>query len=127
MAGDNYHRARTCIETALSIMEGFEVPLAAWRVHASTAELEKRLGDRFATLRDKFAEANPAINGTNHLSLAGALAPSDEPRRDGPSAVTAWRVLWCTLGRNGFRSTRPHGLRYSRVVVNGFVRTLASG
>jgi tetratricopeptide (TPR) repeat protein len=32
MAGGDHHRARTCLETALSTMEGFEVPLAAWRV-----------------------------------------------------------------------------------------------
>ena len=27
------HRAQSCIDRALAAMEGFEVPLAAWRVH----------------------------------------------------------------------------------------------
>ena len=29
------HRARNCIDRALAVMEGFEVPLASWRVHRS--------------------------------------------------------------------------------------------
>ncbi len=48
MAGGDRHRARTCIDKALSAMEGFEVPLAAWRVHASAAELERRQGNQRA-------------------------------------------------------------------------------
>ena len=43
MTQGDHLRARTCIDGALAAMEGFEVPLAAWRVHASAAELEKRL------------------------------------------------------------------------------------
>jgi hypothetical protein len=39
MAGGDHHRACTCIEKAPSAMEGFEVPLAAWRVHRSAADL----------------------------------------------------------------------------------------
>jgi hypothetical protein len=39
------HRAQECIGEALSTMNGFEVPLAAWRVHATAAELSERLGD----------------------------------------------------------------------------------
>ena len=29
----------------LSAMEGFEVPIAAWRVHATAAQLNERRGD----------------------------------------------------------------------------------
>lgn len=43
MTQGDHGRARTCIDGALAAMEGFEVPLAAWRVHASAAELERRL------------------------------------------------------------------------------------
>src|SRR4029077_18398245 len=53
MAGGDHHRASTCIDNALSAMEGFEVPLAAWRVHASAAELETRQGNRGGAERDR--------------------------------------------------------------------------
>ena len=39
MAQLDLDRARDCITKALSTMEGFEVPLADWRVHATAAEL----------------------------------------------------------------------------------------
>ena len=38
-------RAGKCITEALSAMEGFEVPLAAWRVHATAAELSDLQGN----------------------------------------------------------------------------------
>jgi hypothetical protein len=34
-------RAQDCIANGLSAMEGFEVPVAAWRVHATAFELYK--------------------------------------------------------------------------------------
>ena len=55
MAGGDHHRASTCIDNALSAMEGFEVPLAAWRVHASAAELETRRGNQRAAGRHRCA------------------------------------------------------------------------
>jgi len=34
------HRAQSCIDRALAAMEGFEVPLAAWRVHDVLGDAE---------------------------------------------------------------------------------------
>jgi hypothetical protein len=48
MAAGDDHRARTGIDKPQSAMEGFEVPLAGWRVHASAAELERRQGNQRA-------------------------------------------------------------------------------
>jgi len=45
LASLDSRRAQECIAEGLSTMNGFEVPLAAWRVHATAAELSKRLGD----------------------------------------------------------------------------------
>ena len=39
MAQRDLAHARDCIANALSTMEGFEVPLAGWRVHAIAAEV----------------------------------------------------------------------------------------
>jgi hypothetical protein len=45
LSENNACRAQECIATAVSTMDGFEVPLAHWRVHATAAELHQRIGD----------------------------------------------------------------------------------
>jgi tetratricopeptide (TPR) repeat protein len=45
MAVSEPERARDCITKALMAMDGFEVPLAEWRVHATAAELSEALGE----------------------------------------------------------------------------------
>ncbi len=45
LADDNPNRARECIAKAVSTMDGFEAPLAHWRVHATAAELHQRAGE----------------------------------------------------------------------------------
>jgi len=45
MAQGDFARAAQCIAKALTTMEGFEVPLADWRVHATAAALDDRLGN----------------------------------------------------------------------------------
>ena len=72
--GDNHHRARTCIERALSTMERYEVPLAAWRVHASTAELERRLGNQCAAGRHR------SLGRGTVLALAESLVDHERLR-----------------------------------------------
>ena len=73
MAAADDQRARACIQSALSTMEGFEVRLAAWRVHACAAELEGRLGDQRAARRHRAlsqATIRVLVNSlTDHESL----------------------------------------------------------
>src|SRR6202051_891311 len=45
MAENDLKYARICIAEALSRMEGYEVPLAAWRVYATAAESCERMRD----------------------------------------------------------------------------------
>jgi DNA-binding winged helix-turn-helix (wHTH) protein/tetratricopeptide (TPR) repeat protein len=45
MAVSEPERAQDCITKALTAMDGFEVPLAEWRVHATAAELSEALGE----------------------------------------------------------------------------------
>jgi hypothetical protein len=70
----DFNRAQNCIDQALSTMEGFEVPLAAWRVHGTAAELSARLGNNAA------AEQHRASSRATILRLADSL-PHDEPLR----------------------------------------------
>jgi hypothetical protein len=74
MAGGDHSRARWCIEHALSTMEGFEVPLAAWRVHGSAIELEKRAGNHRAAAR------HHAFSRATILALANSLAHDEHLR-----------------------------------------------
>ena len=55
-------------------MKGFEVPLAAWRVHATAAALYKRMG------KSDVAEQHRALSRATILQLANSL-PADEPLR----------------------------------------------
>ena len=75
MAEDDHHRARACIEKALSAMEGFEVPLAAWRVHRSAADLNSRGGNEAAAKRHR------ELSRSTVLKLANSL-PDNDPLRD---------------------------------------------
>jgi hypothetical protein len=70
----DFDRAQNCIDHALSTMEGFEVPLAAWRVHDTAAELYARLGNNAA------AEQHRALSRAPIRRLADSL-PHDEPLR----------------------------------------------
>jgi DNA-binding winged helix-turn-helix (wHTH) protein len=67
-------QAENCIAQGLSALEGFEVPLAGWRVHATAAKYFESLGD--AGLVDKHHESSCATI----LKLSHSLA-AEEPLR----------------------------------------------
>lgn len=46
MAQLDSQRALVCITNALTAMEGYEVPLAHWRVHGTAFELYERMGEK---------------------------------------------------------------------------------
>jgi hypothetical protein len=74
MAASSMARAHECLANALSTMEGFEVPLAAWRVHATAAALYAGPGNRVAV------ERHCAHSRATILRLANSLA-AEEPLR----------------------------------------------
>ena len=67
-------RAEECIVSALSTIEGYEVPLAAWRVHATAADLYSRTG------RKDLAERHRALSRATIMKLANSLDPDDPLR-----------------------------------------------
>jgi hypothetical protein len=67
-------RAQDCIAKGLSAMEGFEVPLASWRVHAAALELFQNSGNR------DLAERHLALSRETVMKLANSL-PTEEPLR----------------------------------------------
>jgi hypothetical protein len=75
LAERDLQRAQTCVDHALSTMDGFEVPLAAWRVHGTAAELYGGAGNNAASERHR------ALARATILRLANSLVP-DDPLRD---------------------------------------------
>jgi tetratricopeptide (TPR) repeat protein len=75
MAELDLTRAQDCIAKALSAMEGFEVPLAGWRVHATAFELYQNSGNR------DLAERHLALSRETVMKLANSL-PTEEPLRE---------------------------------------------
>jgi hypothetical protein len=65
-------RAHVCIAQALATMEGIEIPLAAWRVHATAAELHE------LTSNSGVAVHHRDLSRATILQLAQSL-PADEP------------------------------------------------
>jgi tetratricopeptide (TPR) repeat protein len=68
-------RARDCIAKAVATVQGFEVPLAAWRVHATAVHIEEEAGNLEA------ARSHRDISRVTILRLAGSL-PEREPLRE---------------------------------------------
>jgi hypothetical protein len=74
MAELDLTRAQNCTANGLCAMEGFEVPLAAWRVHATAAEIYRRMKSR------ELEERHLALSRETVMKLANSL-PAEEPLR----------------------------------------------
>ncbi len=81
------HRARNCIDRALAVMEGFEVPLASWRVHRSAAKLHGHEGGNGA------ARHHRTLARATILKLANSLADDERLRETFLSAPSVRNTL----------------------------------
>jgi hypothetical protein len=80
-------RARDCIAKALAIVQGFEAPLAAWRVHATAARIDEESENLEA------ARSHRDISRVTILRIANSL-PEREPLRESfLSAPAVARIL----------------------------------
>jgi hypothetical protein len=80
-------RAQEYIERAISTVSGFEVPLAAWQVHATAAHIEEELGAL------ESACAHREQSRTTILRLANSLPDQEPLRKIFLSAPAVVRVL----------------------------------
>jgi hypothetical protein len=87
MAQGQSDRARDFIGEALSTMDGFEVPLAAWRVHGTAAEFYERIGDKEA------GERHRGLSRGTILQLADSLLPEQSLQNTFISAPLIRMVL----------------------------------
>jgi tetratricopeptide (TPR) repeat protein len=75
LANRDYARAHQCIGKAISTVQGFEVPLAIWQIHATAAHIEEVLGN------PKLALSHEDVSRATILQLANSL-PEQEPLRE---------------------------------------------
>ena len=75
LASGDARRAQDLITSALATIEGVEVPVAAWQVHATAADLARGRGDDAAAARHREA------SGEIVLGLAASLGPKEEELR----------------------------------------------
>ena len=66
-------RARACISEALSTMEGFELPLAAWRLHGTACELYHMMGERDLAQHHRDMSRDTIMKLANSLSIEEPL------------------------------------------------------
>ncbi|MGA8596216.1 MAG: AAA family ATPase [Bryobacteraceae bacterium] len=85
-------RARDSITKALLRHEGCEIPLAAWRVHATGAEISEHMGN------SGLAEYHRQLSRATILKLSNSLAPEEPLRKAFLSAPAVCRVLETSYG-----------------------------
>jgi tetratricopeptide (TPR) repeat protein len=95
MAEIDLKRAQDCVSRALGAMEGFEVPLAGWRVHATAAEVFQRAEDTESSQRHR------EISRVAIFKLANSLAPEDPLRKAFLSALSVTKILAGPVGDFG--------------------------
>ena len=81
----NRSRANECICNALNLVEQFEIPLAAWRVHATAAEVAAHNPD--------LARAHWSHSAQTIIRLADSLSPQELLREIFLSAPPVRRIL----------------------------------
>ena len=84
--------AQDCVSRALVTMEGFEIPFAGWRVHATAAEVSQRAGDIESSQRHR------EISRMAILKLANSLTPEDPLRKTFLSALSVTKILAEPMG-----------------------------
>jgi DNA-binding winged helix-turn-helix (wHTH) protein/tetratricopeptide (TPR) repeat protein len=98
MAEIDLKRAQDCVSRALGAMEGFEVPLAGWRVHATAAEVSQRAEDTESSQRHR------EISRVAILKLANSLAPEDPLQKTFLSALSVTKILAEPVGEVIFQT-----------------------
>jgi hypothetical protein len=89
IAAEDWTRAEECIAKALATIEGYEVPIATWRIHGTAAELHSRANSH------DLAEHHRDLSRATIMKLANSLEPEDPLRATFLSAVPVRKILDC--------------------------------
>ena len=94
IAEQDWSTAQEYVEQALAVLEKFEVPVAAWRVHATAWDLCSHAND------NKLAEAHRACAEAHILTIANSFAPDEPLRQSFLAATPVRRILNSPKTRN---------------------------
>ena len=97
MAENDWNAAEEKIEKGLAILQAFEIPTTAWRVHATRSDLYRQAKN------DTAAEAHRARAEAIILRLANSFAPEDPVRDAFLAAAPVRRILRPRGGNQGAR------------------------
>ena len=89
MARQDWTRAEDCIANGLSTVEGYEVPIAVWRIHRTAAEVYARSGN------NDLANCHRALSREAIMKLANSLEPEDPLRATFLSAAPVRKIFDC--------------------------------
>jgi len=95
MAGKDWNGAEEKIEKGLAVLQRFEIPTTAWRVHATRSDLYRQAKD------DTAAEAHRARAEAIILALANSFAPDDPLRHAFLAAAPVRRIRRVGGGNKG--------------------------
>ena len=87
MAELDLTRAQNFIAKGLCAMKGFEVPLAAWRVHATACELYQNSDDR------DLVQRHLALSRATIMNLANSLPAEERLRQTFLSSPAIRKIL----------------------------------
>jgi len=87
MAEQDLRRAQEYVEQALAVLGGFEIPLAAWRVHATACDVYAYGND------DKVVQMHRASAAQHILTIANSFSPTEPLRASFLSAAPVRRIL----------------------------------
>jgi hypothetical protein len=87
LANQDEARARNCTARGLSTVQGYEVPLAAWRVHATAAQIEEESGSL------ESARSHLDLSRTTIMQLANSMEQREPLRKIFLSAPAVARAL----------------------------------
>lgn len=81
-------RVKSYIVNGLATIEGFEVPLAAWRVHATAASIGELAGSK------ESANHHRKLSHTTIQQLADSLPAEHKLRKTFASAPSISKIVW---------------------------------
>ena len=86
-SGTFWARARQCIEKALAILDKFDIPVAAWRVHATAWDLYNHAG------QNEKADGHRARAQQVIMRIADSFEPGEPPKEALLSAAPVRRIF----------------------------------
>jgi hypothetical protein len=112
-------RAKQCLARALVTMEGFEVPLAEWQVHATAAEVFAESGESAAWERHRRLSRETILKIAKSLPEDNSLRRTFLGRRWSPGLLTAANLLTIGTSRDGRIRVDDYSTRRLRPPTSG--------